>query len=917
MSTSPNFKFRPAREAPSKRVFLGTLGLAPTPHTVERKPHPDGHAGILHSLGKVQEYANKGMTHPVVRAWAIARLKAAGNPKDNVGRASALLAAVRKEKIWVPDPVRTEMMQGAHLTLGGMFEGGDCFAEGTLLLTDRHELVPIEQIQVGQRIWGLDRWVRVEAAVSKGVLPIDVVTLNNGSQLRLTADHHVNVLICPRHPYPKEGQAHCSCPAHARVAERMRVGDLKPGMVLPSPERLPFGEHQDLSPERAYIEGLYLADGWCEDSRFAISGKDGCPKEEQKREVQSLCERMGIATSWQDRYLRVNDRTWTDRLRLMGSHAPDKHLLSLHLNAAQTSETLRGIMADSGLNACGSRTLTTTSRLLAVQARVLHKMLGISCGWAFLENHGGLGKNPIWRLSTRRNTRSDGRAPWLLRVREVAHKVVDVPCYDIQTEDHNVYLPEHDVTVLNCDDLTIAYLSAYLAACTTVGAQAAVVGHSYGADREITHVLGAILDGSTWHYVEPSTDKIPFGESYSPTREIVLWVPGDGQVACDADRCLTGPSRKLPNDNSANFVGINGLGAGVGADGETALEESGDTSFMGTPSALDKETSSGVGAWVLGMLQHVVASRDEPLRSFDSLNEIAEVDGQGLNGTGWNDADTQKTRRLIIAGDQFAKVLSEIINGTRAFKFSTQFKAYGWDKQQGDLDIQVTDDDVVIKGSPSLFVNGGPGLGNPAAAAAPAAAVPGAAAAAAPAVAVSVPVIIVTLLLAGGTFVAGVYAWSRLTQYQSLRAQEEARRRITELYSRCLQSQDCTPEQRELIGRAFGKAAQGLQPAGAAPVQTGVGEGSGYGWSWLAWPMLIGIGAVAFLTTSREYVRLANRRRRIKRRDAREVDEKRQASRQRYAPIRRVAGVDPQTKQTIAVIDDDEESGFLSVLRSF
>lgn len=594
MISSPSFTFRPASKAPERRVFLGTLGLAPTPHTIERKVHPDGHEGILHSLRKVQEYANAGMTHPVVRAWAIDRLKKAGNPRDNVGRARALLGAVRTEKIWVPDPVRTEMMQGAHLTLGGMFEGGDC------------------------------------------------------------------------------------------------------------------------------------------------------------------------------------------------------------------------------------------------------------------------------------------------------------------------------------DDLTIAYLAAYLAACSTVGTQGAVVGHSYGADREITHVLGAILDGSTWHYVEPSTDKIPFGESYSPTREVVLWVPGDGAVACDADRCLTGPSRKLPNDNSANFVGINGLGAGVGvgeSNEETALQESGDTSIMGTPSSLNEETSRGIGAWVLGMMNHVVGTRDELLRSFDALQEVSNVDGNPLEGSGWSQEDTLKTRRIIIAGDHFAKCLSEILNGTRAFKFATGMSAYGWDKQEGDIEVKVTDGDVIVKGSPSLFVDGAPGmLGTPAAAPAAAAAAP---AAAAPAVAVSVPIILLVTLAVGGTFVASVYAWSRLAQYQSLRAQEEARRRITELYAKCLQSSDCTPQQRELIGRAFGKAAEGLQPAGAAPVQGGTGAGSGYGWSWLAWPMLIGIGALAFISSSREYVRLSNRRRRISRRDAREKEEKRAASRQRYAPIRRVAGVDPQTNRQIAVIDDEDDGGLVNILRSF
>jgi len=81
---------------------------------------------------------------------------------------------------------------------------------------------------------------------------------------------------------------------------------------------------------------------------------------------------------------------------------------------------------------------------------------GRNCGEWFVADHGGLGKNPVWRLAIREDVRSDGKAEKLLRVREILRNVGELPVYDISTSDHYVYLPEADVTVSNCDGHNIA-----------------------------------------------------------------------------------------------------------------------------------------------------------------------------------------------------------------------------------------------------------------------------------------------------------------------------------------------------------------------------------------------------------------------------------------------------------------------------
>jgi hypothetical protein len=330
----------------------------------------------------------------------------------------------------------------------------DCFPENTLLLRDDFALVPVESLCVGDRIWGRDRWTTVEAVVEKGNLSVDAVRLNNGDVVTLTGDHHFFVARCPEHGHWKtaKGLGYCNCPLQGRTIEKARLRELQANDVLVQPKRIDFGVDDSVSPERMYVEGLYVADGWHHKYKdhavgFSISGQDGCPKEEQKREVERICKAQNLHTRWHRKYIAVNDRAWAERMALMGGHAPEKHLLSLNLPEAQAKQVLRGVMADSKVNDSSGWTFTTTSRQLMVQTRVLQRMFGRSASVMYITNHGGLGKHPIWRLGVRESSDK------LLRVKQLECDVAERPCYDIQTSDHYVYLPEHDVTVSNCEDL--------------------------------------------------------------------------------------------------------------------------------------------------------------------------------------------------------------------------------------------------------------------------------------------------------------------------------------------------------------------------------------------------------------------------------------------------------------------------------
>ena len=415
---------------------------------------------IKERVGILQDLTHKSVKDPQMRKLALHITRNCAS-RDEECEARAIYDWIKKNIRYTGDigahklgrngPVEgVDLFQTAARTVE--FGGGDCLPAGTLMLVEGHRLVPIEDVVVGSKIWGYDRWSSVENVWYKGSRSIDAVQLNNGSWVKATPDHKVYVAICDRHPLTRKGGP-CSCPMEARRIERIPVSELTEKMVLVTPDRIPFGS-QELDPDRALVEGLYLADGWrSHDSDFDIAGCDGHPKEAQKKLVEQICERLGVETTWFRKSIRVRDAEWARRVQLMGEHAPDKHALSIDLDEGAAGSLLRGIMADSGANTNGNgRTFTSTSYPLSLQARLLHKMFGVTCSERFIEEHGGLGQHPIWRLGVRDQNRSDGRREKLLRVRDIQRNVATVPVWDISTDDHYVYLPQADVTVSNCDD---------------------------------------------------------------------------------------------------------------------------------------------------------------------------------------------------------------------------------------------------------------------------------------------------------------------------------------------------------------------------------------------------------------------------------------------------------------------------------
>ncbi len=418
-------------------------------------------------LAAVMEQMNRSVRDPYIRHLAgqlVSKRCRAPNLANGDGgwcyperaywqEVKAVYNFVRANVRYVRDIHAIDTFQTARRTLE--MRSGDCFPEGTLLLTDDYRLTPIEHLRAGQKIWGRNRWSEVGAVGPKGIRQITSVKLNNGSWLRLTDEHKVFIAECPRHPRNRKSGP-CSCRQGEREILRIAVAELEPDMVLVQPESIQVPElEREESLDDAWLTGAFLADGWMQGpASFRISGRDGFWKEATKKRVEAMMSARGIDTSWGKKSITVKDEELASRFAELGRGAHHKKLVDLRFSASEARSLIDGFLLDASKNTSIGHTFGSTSRDLAIQMRVLNRMLGHRTGWSTVHKHGGFGNAPIHRVTVR--DLDSEKAQKLLRVVEVERFAQDEEMtWDMRTDDHFVYLPEHDVTVSNCDDFTI------------------------------------------------------------------------------------------------------------------------------------------------------------------------------------------------------------------------------------------------------------------------------------------------------------------------------------------------------------------------------------------------------------------------------------------------------------------------------
>jgi len=322
------------------------------------------------------------------------------------------------------------------------FNGGDCLPLSTKVLRSDYKLVAIAELSPGDRIMADGVWVQVQDVWATGEKTILASELTNGCALPTSPEHRV---------FLADGT-------------EIRAEALRPGNALLAPTTVfPCGEAQSWpgisDNDFAWLQGVYTADGWWDKSRICISGRDGKPKEAQKRRVQSIMESAGIDTRWHERYIAINDRALADHFSAFGHHAPVKHLPALGIAQSQLDSLIEGLCADSGTTEKGTIVHSTTSAEMALQLRVLYRMKGQSVHIRRVDEHGGLGTNPIYRVTVRMAAEDYSRPRANVRSAPQIKSITERPpelCGDLTVEGGRFWLPEADVMVHNCDDHSVA-----------------------------------------------------------------------------------------------------------------------------------------------------------------------------------------------------------------------------------------------------------------------------------------------------------------------------------------------------------------------------------------------------------------------------------------------------------------------------
>jgi len=195
-----------------------------------------------------------------------------------------------------------------------------------------------------------------------------------------------------------------------------------------------------------------------EPHRVGISGVPG--GKGIREAVVEACARLGLRCSESERYLRIYGDDICEWLSPCGTHAPQKRLPTLDFDEETVRAVVHGLDADSTHEGRDGKTtcFSTTSAVLALQYRVLQRMLGRSTSLRCVTRHGGFGSHPIYRVRVRTDS---ARRPWA-RIRSIGDGG-DAHVYDLTTDTGRFYLPEADIVVHNCDDMS-AFLSASLGA---------------------------------------------------------------------------------------------------------------------------------------------------------------------------------------------------------------------------------------------------------------------------------------------------------------------------------------------------------------------------------------------------------------------------------------------------------------------
>jgi hypothetical protein len=281
----------------------------------------------------------------------------------------------------------------------------------------------------------------------------------------------------------------------------------------------------------------------------------------------------------------------------------------------------------------------------------------------------------------------------------------------------------------DCDELTVVYLTLFLESLESVGVESgAVLGHSYSASKQLSHVLAAVHDGRQWVRVDPSGDW-EFGQFKQPTWETMISVPSC-KLICNGPLCASGPRAPKPVKASPEmeFVSLEGLSS---EDAQSArlvdsfqptdeffsLALSRDTSFThdGTNAvsalgAIDEGSGLGDGGTPGGDIfgaaeaqavadlittdvMGVTQARDDLLVAYGTMMHLFTEFGidPKNNPYGWNADLETDVDKAVDAASLFAKAGDDALMGQRRVAMGDESEGYIIELLPSDAEKLISD----------------------------------------------------------------------------------------------------------------------------------------------------------------------------------------------------------------------------------
>ena len=223
-----------------------------------------------------------------------------------------------------------------------------------------------------------------------------------------------------------------------------------------------------------FIEGLYVAEGWCDDGHTCIA----VGNEEIKRMLVDRLEKLGIPYSVRERntssYVSIHKSWLKKHLKKLGRVAVEKHFLNHHLSLSEEQIRLLlhayalgdghfqrpYIMKKQGTLYRRKLIYYTSSPHLVTQLSFLHLVLGEPLTF-YNRGKVGFAKHDTYALYNYDRQRNYEILPGVrnVPVREITLEGTE-KVYDIEVErDHNFILADSGLIIHNCDDLSILLCS--------------------------------------------------------------------------------------------------------------------------------------------------------------------------------------------------------------------------------------------------------------------------------------------------------------------------------------------------------------------------------------------------------------------------------------------------------------------------